>query len=224
METIEIPIEVAEVVEVVEPVPVVDMFTIEEVAAMQALADMGRLFDDVDEAKMVKLTEDLTAWMNKWAPSFDEDAESVLLEVTASLVTEEMQEAEEPVAADIVIVDEEPIIDFMPHEIFAPEPEVMPIAEESFDFAITFSFGDNNDWFVFEQTTVNENGEEEAYITTLDFDNIWAEMTSNLKEFDDWANLNDEEWNKLVDYPYLEDEEIDAIIDDLLIEEEIRKF
>lgn len=49
-------------------------------------------------------------------------------------------------------------------------------------------------------------------------------MTSNLKEFDDWANLNDEEWNKLIDYPYLEDEEIDAIIDDLLIEEEIRKF
>lgn len=56
---------------------------------MQSLADMGRLFDDEDEAKMIKLTEDLTAWINKYAPTF-EDPEGLLFEVTASLVTEEM--------------------------------------------------------------------------------------------------------------------------------------
>ena len=36
------------------------MFSTEEKIAMQTLADMGRLFDDEDEARMVKLTEDLT--------------------------------------------------------------------------------------------------------------------------------------------------------------------
>lgn len=78
----------------------------------------------------------------------------------------------------------------------------MPLAEETFDFTITFSFGEGNDWFVFEQTTIGENGEEDAF-TTLDFDNLWAEMTNNLNDFDDWARLNDDEWNKLVDLPYL---------------------
>lgn len=39
---------------------------------------------------MVKLTEDLTEWINKYAPSFN-DPEAILFEVTGSLVTEEME-------------------------------------------------------------------------------------------------------------------------------------
>ena len=64
-------------------------FTIEEMAAMEQLADLGRLFDDEDEARMVKLVEDLTAWMNKYAPTF-EDPEQVLFEVTTPLVSDEL--------------------------------------------------------------------------------------------------------------------------------------
>lgn len=87
VEVVEEPVEVIEVIE--EPVIVESIFSIQEREAMQSLADMGRLFDDEDEAKMIKLTEDLTAWINKYAPTF-EDPESLLFEVTASLVTEEM--------------------------------------------------------------------------------------------------------------------------------------
>ena len=60
---------------------------------MKTLADMGRVFDDEDEERLTKLTEDLTAWINKYAPTFD-DPEALLFEVTTSLVTEEMQELE----------------------------------------------------------------------------------------------------------------------------------
>ena len=67
----------------------IDFFTIEEVEVMQTLADMGRVFNDEDEAKLVKLTEDLTNWMNKWAPTF-EDPESILFEITTPLVTDDM--------------------------------------------------------------------------------------------------------------------------------------
>ena len=58
---------------------------------MSALADMGRLFDDEDEERMIQLTKDLTAWINKYAPTFD-DPEALLFEVTTSLVTEDMEE------------------------------------------------------------------------------------------------------------------------------------
>jgi len=88
--TIEEPIEepILEVVE--EEDEELDLFTVEETEAIMALAEMGRVFDDEDEARLVKLTEDLTAWLNKYAPTFD-DPESLLFEVTSSLVTEEMQ-------------------------------------------------------------------------------------------------------------------------------------
>ena len=65
VEIVEIPeVEVVEVVEIkqeiieeaVKPVMVEDLFSIEEKEAMQTLADMGRLFDDEDEARMVQLT------------------------------------------------------------------------------------------------------------------------------------------------------------------------
>jgi|Transcript_26534 hypothetical protein len=85
------PVEEAPVEEApVEVVPELDAFTIEEMATMQTLAEMGRLFDDVDEARMVKLTEDLTAWINKYAPTF-EDPEELLFEVTTPLITPEME-------------------------------------------------------------------------------------------------------------------------------------
>ena len=89
---------------------------------MQTLADMGRLFNDEDEAKMVKLTEDLTAWINKYAPSMD-DPESLLLEVASSFITDDME-------------------DEMPEEdvIEAPQSTI----------TISFSFGDNAEWFSFE--------------------------------------------------------------------------
>ena len=63
------------------------MFSEEEIAMMETLADMGRLFDDEDEARMLKLTDDLTDWINKYAPTF-EDPEALLFEVTGSLITE----------------------------------------------------------------------------------------------------------------------------------------
>lgn len=69
------------------------IFDIEEREMMKTLADMGRVFDDEDEERLTKLTEDLTAWINKYAPTFD-DPEALLFEVTTSLVTEEMQELE----------------------------------------------------------------------------------------------------------------------------------
>ena len=105
---------------------------------MQTLVDMGRIFNDEDEARMVKLTEDLTAWINKYAPTMD-DPESLLLDVASSLITEEMQEAEIP---------EEEIIE--PVEV--PEQQVIPQST----ITISFSFGDNAEWFTFEQTFVQE--------------------------------------------------------------------
>lgn len=108
-ETTETPVEVVEIIE--EPVEVVliaeqfaaieekpilkqapveeeiDYFSIEEKEVMKTLAEQGRLFDDVDEAKMVKLTEDLTAWINKYAPTFG-DQEAILFEVAESLMIE----------------------------------------------------------------------------------------------------------------------------------------
>jgi len=66
---------------------------------MKTLAEMGRLYDDEDEAKMTQLTEDLTQWINKYASTFD-DPEHLLFEVTSSLISNEMTEevqAEEPI-------------------------------------------------------------------------------------------------------------------------------
>lgn len=105
---------------------------------MQTLVDMGRIFNDEDEAKMVKLTEDLTAWINKYAPSMD-DPESLLLEVASSLVTDEMKEQEIP--------DEEIV-----EPVEAPEQQVIPQST----ITISFSFGDNAEWFTFEQTFIQE--------------------------------------------------------------------
>ena len=164
---------------------------------MKTLAEMGRLFDDEDEARMNKLTEDLTAWINKYAPSFD-DPESLLFEVTSALVSEDMQEQEvanpEPASEDTIYL--EPL--------------------QGTAITITFSFGDNQDWFVFEQT--NQVMPEDAFNFgyTFDFDNVWAEMTKDLKHQDDWALLNDDDWNSLIDFQYLEDTEIDSIIDDFM--------
>lgn len=39
-------------------------------------------------------------------------------------------------------------------------------------------------------------------------------MTQDMKHFDDWARLNDDDWNNLVEFQFLEDTEIDNIIDD----------
>ena len=56
---------------------------------MKTLADMGRLFNDEDQARMIKLSEDLTDWINKYAPTFD-NPEEVLFEVTAPLISEDL--------------------------------------------------------------------------------------------------------------------------------------
>lgn len=60
VEVVEIEQEVIEekieekIEEVIEPATVVeDLFSIAEKEAMQALADMGRIFDDEDEARMI---------------------------------------------------------------------------------------------------------------------------------------------------------------------------
>ena len=66
---------------------------------MQSLADMGRLFNDEDEARMVKLTEDLDAWINKYATTF-EDPEEILFEVSSSLMTDEMEAKPETKTAE----------------------------------------------------------------------------------------------------------------------------
>ena len=83
-------VEQEEEVAVEEKEPELDAFELEELAAMQSLADMGRLFNDEDEARMVKLTEDLDAWINKYATTF-EDPEEILFEVSSSLMTDEME-------------------------------------------------------------------------------------------------------------------------------------
>ena len=90
---------------------------------------MGRLFNDEDEARMIKLSEDLTAWINKYAPTF-EDPEEVLFEVTAPLISDELAAAYN-----------KPIDQAVPQEN----------TQQTQSISITFSFGDNNqDWFVFE--------------------------------------------------------------------------
>lgn len=89
----------------------------------------------------------------------------------------------------------------------------MPVYDQETAITITFSFGDNQEWFIFEQT--NEDANEEINVAyDFDFDNVWAEMTKNIQHFDDWARLNDDDWNSLVEFQYLEDTEIDGIIDD----------
>lgn len=199
--------EPTETVEVAEPVqeepkleaaaPVeetknIEMFEVEEIEAMKTLADMGRLFNDEDEAKLVKLTEDLSDWLNKWALTFD-DPESVLFEVATSLVTDEM----------LMDVDH-----MVPETVEEPVEEVVkeietPAAPEDTVIQISFTFGDNGDWFTFEQTIVQEQNVEITY--DFDFDNIWAEMTKGIKELDDWSKLNDDEWAKLVNPQKVDD-------------------
>ena len=141
-----------EVIEKKEEEPVddddeeIDIFSIEEAQAMQTLADMGRLFNDEDEARMVKLTEDLTAWINKYAPTMD-DPESLLLDVASSLITDEMKEYEEEL--------EEALVEEIPEEavveaIEVPELQVLPPPPAQSTITISFSFGDNSEWFSFE--------------------------------------------------------------------------
>lgn len=155
---------------------------------MQALADMGRLFDDEDEARMTKLTDDLTAWINKYAPTF-EDPEELLFEVTTPLITSEMEES------------------------VAVEPE-QPAQQPAEVVSITFSFGDNQDWFVFEQT-FNSSPDDE-FVISFDFNDAWTQMTKDLNSADDWAKLHDDEWDKLINIQYLQDEEIDSIFKDFV--------
>jgi len=56
---------------------------------MQTLAEMGRLFNDEDEMRMVQLTQQLTAWINKYAPTFD-DPEKMLFDVTSPLFSDDL--------------------------------------------------------------------------------------------------------------------------------------
>ena len=109
---------------------------------MKYLASMGRLFNDEDEAKLIKLTEDLTAWMNKYAATFD-DPEFLLQQVAmpASELTEAILET--PV--------EQPVENLQ-------ELIEVPSAMQT-SFSITFSFSDNADWFTYQQTVIqDENG------------------------------------------------------------------
>lgn len=113
---------------------------------MQTLADMGRIFNDEDEAKLIKLTEDLTAWMNKYADTF-EDPESLLFQTTMPLMTEEMLIGGEN--SEELIVEPENIIE----EILLPETEQ---SMES-SISISFSFSQNNgDWFTYESNMTND--------------------------------------------------------------------
>ena len=56
---------------------------------METLTDMGPLFNKEDEARMVKLSEDLTTWINKYALTFD-NPEELLFEVTTPLISDEL--------------------------------------------------------------------------------------------------------------------------------------
>jgi hypothetical protein len=62
--------------------------------------------------------------------------------------------------------------------ILEPTPEVPetieePVYEQGTAITITFSFGDNNDWFVFEQQSVTP--EEDINVSyDFNFDNVWA--------------------------------------------------
>ena len=142
---------------------------------MKTLAEMGRLYDSEDEAKMTQLTEDLTLWINKYASTFD-DPEHLLFEVTSSLISNEMTE-----------------------EVQVEEPVT---AQQTTSVSISFTFSDNNDWFIFEQTNFQQDGDALAFDFGLD--NAWFQMTQDLNSFDDWGNLSEEEWNNLIDYQYLE--------------------
>ena len=41
-------------------------------------------------------------------------------------------------------------------------------------------------------------------------------MTKDLKQWDDWDRLNDNDWNNLVEFQYLEDTDIDNIVEDFM--------
>ena len=122
---------------------------------------MGRLFNDEDEARMIKLSEDLTAWINKYAPTF-EDPEEVLFEVTAPLITDELAAAYN-----------KPIDQAVPQEN----------AQETQSISITFSFGDNNqDWFVFEQTFESPEDEQAVFVSyDFNMNDVWGELTKDIK-------------------------------------------
>ena len=52
-------------------------------------------------------------------------------------------------------------------------------------------------------------------------------MTKDLKQWDDWARLNDDDWNSLIEFQYLEDTEIDGILDEIMNQQydpEFKKF
>ena len=122
---------------------------------------MGRLFNDEDEARMIKLSEDLTAWINKYAPTF-EDPEEVLFEVTAPLISDELAAAYN-----------KPIDRAVPQEN----------AQETQSISITFSFGDNNqDWFVFEQTFESPEDEQAVFVSyDFNMNDVWGELTKDIK-------------------------------------------
>ena len=122
---------------------------------------MGRLFNDEDEARMIKLSEDLTAWINKYAPTF-EDPEEVLFEVTAPLISDELAAAYN-----------KPIDQAVPQEN----------AQETQSISITFSFGDNNqDWFVFEQTFESPEDEQAVFVSyDFNMNDVWGELTKDIK-------------------------------------------
>ena len=122
---------------------------------------MGRLFNDEDEARMIKLSEDLTAWINKYAPTF-EDPEEVLFEVTAPLISDELAAAYN-----------KPIDQAVPQEN----------TQQTQSISITFSFGDNNqDWFVFEQTFESPEDEQAVFVSyDFNMNDVWGELTKDIK-------------------------------------------
>ena len=61
---------------------------------------------------------------------------------------------------------------------------------------ITFTFGDNNDWFVFEQTIMPV--EQEIVYIEFDTENLWKEMTKEINHQDEWGMLTDEDWDALI--------------------------
>lgn len=141
---------------------------------------MGRVFDDEDEAKMIKLTESLTAWINKYASKFD-DPEHLLFEVTSSLLTEEM-------------INE---LSEIPEIVSTKDVQTEDLTQQTTQVTISFTYSDNNDWFVFEQTSFVQEGDSLAF--EFGFDNIWDHKTQDLASFDDWGMLSDEEWKQLID-------------------------
>jgi len=68
--------------------------------------------------------------------------------------------------------------------------------------SISFTFSDNNDWFIFEQTNFQQDGDALAFDFGLD--NAWFQMTQDLSSFDDWSKLSEEEWTNLIEYQYLD--------------------